>query len=296
MISGKGGTGKTSIVASFAALAERMVLADCDVDAANLHLVVGPWLKESRPFTGGKKARIDGELCVACASCMELCRFGAVSGGGPPNHTVLETFGIDPIACEGCGVCSRFCEAGAIVLEEANDGEWFVSETGRGPLVHARLAVAAGNSGKLVSLIRQKAREIATERDLDLVLVDGSPGIGCPVIASVTGSHLVLAVTEPSLSGLHDLERVAELARHFRVPLAVAINRFDQSEKMEREIESWCTGRDVPIAGRIPYSPEFTEAMIAGKSVVEYSGGPVSAAVRNLWKQTEKLLWNQEVE
>jgi len=296
VISGKGGTGKTSLVASFAALGEGMVLADCDVDAANLHLVVEPRVKKSRPFVGGEKARIDSDLCVACGACFDFCRFGAVSMDGPPNSIAMEAFEIDPLACEGCGVCSRFCEAGAVVMEEAHGGAWFVSETRHGPLVHARLAAGAGNSGKLVSLIRQEAREIAARRDLDLVLVDGSPGIGCPVIASITGSRLVLVVTEPGLSGFHDLQRVAELARHFRIPVAVAINKFDLSREQEKEMEAWCTSQGIPVAGKIPFGTEFTEAMIPGKSVVEHSEGPVSAAVRNLWSEIEKLLRNQQVE
>ncbi len=292
VISGKGGTGKTSLVASFAALARSKVIADCDVDAADLHLVTEPRLVERHSFTGGKTARIDEALCNGCATCADLCRFGAISADGPSNALTVETYAIDPLACEGCGVCVRFCEAGAIEFTETVQGEWFLSETRVGPMVHARLGIAAENSGKLVSLIRSRAREIATEKNLELIVVDGSPGIGCPVIASITACDLVMAVTEPTLSGLHDLKRVADLTAHFGIRLIVAINKFDLNEAVTREIEEWCAEKEIAVAGRIPYSGDFTAAMIACASVVEFAESPAATAIKSLWIATERALRN----
>ena len=292
VISGKGGTGKTSLVASFAALARSKVIADCDVDAADLHLVTEPRLVERHSFTGGKTARIDEALCNGCATCADLCRFGAISADGPSNALTVETYAIDPLACEGCGVCVRFCEAGAIEFTETVQGEWFLSETRVGPMVHARLGIAAENSGKLVSLIRSRAREIATEKNLELIVVDGSPGIGCPVIASITACDLVMAVTEPTLSGLHDLKRVADLTAHFGIRLIVAINKFDLNEAVTREIEEWCAEKEIAVAGRNPYSGDFTAAMIASASVVEFAESPAATAIKSLWIATERALRN----
>jgi len=290
VLSGKGGTGKTSLVASFAALAENKVLADCDVDAADLHLILEPDPVTRGVFRGGLKARIDPELCTGCGVCIDLCRFGAVSRGDTLGSGSAAPSVVDRLGCEGCGVCAHFCEAGAIELEESDQGEWFVSETRHGPMVHAKPGIAAENSGKPVSLIRSRARTVAEERGLGLVIVDGSPGIGCPVIASVTGSDLVLAVTEPTLSGLHDLERVVLLAGHFDTPVAVVVNKCDLNEEMALEIEQWCANRKIRVAGRIPYSGEFTAAMIAGLSVVEYAGSPASHAVRETWKAALDML------
>ena len=218
VISGKGGTGKTSIVASFAALTEKVVLADCDVDAADLHLVLEPKVMRRESFSGGKRARIRTEHCIACGKCEALCQFDAIDFDGPSNGKLDKTFRIDPIACEGCGVCAWFCAENAIEFAPAVNGEWYVSDTRHGPMVHAKLGIAEENSGKLVSTVRKEAGAIAQQRGLELVLIDGSPGIGCPVIASITGADLVLIVTEPTLSGLHDLGRVADVARHFEIP------------------------------------------------------------------------------
>jgi MinD superfamily P-loop ATPase len=280
VLSGKGGTGKTSLVASFAALAESKVLADCDVDAADLHLIIAPDPVTRNVFRGGFTARIDHDSCTGCGTCIDLCRFGAVSSCESPGGAAAVFSTVDRLGCEGCGVCAHFCEAGAIEMEESDQGEWFVSQTRHGPMVHARLGIAAENSGKLVSLIRNRARTLAEERGLELVIVDGSPGIGCPVIASVTGCDLVLAVTEPTLSGLHDLERVVLLAGHFDAPVAVVVNKYDLNEEMALEIEQWCADRKIRIAGRIPYSGEFTAAMIAGQSVVEHAAMPASQSAR----------------
>ncbi len=294
VISGKGGTGKTSLVASFAALAQSKVIADCDVDAADLHLVTAPRTVERRSFTGGKEAVIDPDLCNGCGFCLDLCRFGAISAGGSASSIAGEACTIDPFLCEGCGVCARFCEAGAIELDERTQGEWYISDTRLGPMVHARLGIAAENSGKLVSIIRNRAREIAREKSLEFVMVDGSPGIGCPVIASITGCDLVMAVTEPTLSGRHDLERVADLTAHFGIPLIVAVNKFDLNEAVAREIEEWCAEKKIAVAGRIPYCADFTAAMIACRSVVEYCDRAASSAIRELWTVTVEMLRNGE--
>jgi MinD superfamily P-loop ATPase len=284
VISGKGGTGKTSLVASFAASAERKVLADCDVDAADLHLVLAPRIEHREAFRGGKVARIRSGHCTACGKCEEVCRFEAVLFDGPGNGRYERTFRIDPVACEGCGVCAWFCQDEAIEFKETVNGEWFVSETRHGPMVHARLGIGAENSGKLVTLVRTQAKRMAEQRGLDLVIIDGAPGIGCPVIASITGADLALIVTEPTVSGLHDLERVARLVEHFQTPRVVCINKFDINEEMTDRIESWCRDHGIPVIGRIPYDRVFTEAMVHEAAVVEYSGGATAQAIKSIWR------------
>lgn len=284
IISGKGGTGKTSVVASFAALAERSVLADCDVDAADLHLVLDPKVLQQEDFSGGKRARIDHNLCTACGKCWEICRFDAISFDGEGNERVEKTFRVDPIACEGCGVCAWFCPEKAIIFEAAVNGRWFVSETRHGPMVHAKLGIAEENSGKLVTTVRQEAKEIAGQRNLELIIVDGSPGIGCPVIASITATNLVLTVTEPTVSGLHDLERVADLTRHFNIPNLVCVNKWDLNRDVTAEIEKQAKGKGMIVAGRIRYDKAVTEAQIKGLSIVEYKEGGCAEDIRELWK------------
>ncbi|MGC8862499.1 MAG: ATP-binding protein, partial [Armatimonadota bacterium] len=237
VVSGKGGTGKTSLVASFAALAESKVLADCDVDAADLHLVLAPRVIERADFTGGKSARVILENCIGCGKCAEVCRFDAVTFDGPPNDVVAKTYLIDPLSCEGCGVCAHFCPAQAIEFSPHVSGEYYISETRHGLLVHARLGIAQENSGKLVTLVRREARRVAEERGLDLLIIDGAPGIGCPVIASLAGVDLALIVTEPTVSGMHDLDRVADLAAHFGIPACVCVNKCDINLQMTRRIE-----------------------------------------------------------
>ncbi|MCU0305255.1 MAG: ATP-binding protein [Thermoanaerobaculales bacterium] len=285
VVSGKGGTGKTSVVASFAALAERPVLVDCDVDAADLHLVVQPTLVSRQDFIGGVRAAIDPERCNDCGECAELCRFGAIVGPAGERR-------IDPMACEGCGVCAWFCPAAAIDLVDRVDGEWYLSETRFGPLVHARLRPAGESSGKLVSLLRDRARSIAAARALDTVLVDGSPGIGCPVIASVTGADVVLVVTEPTLSGLHDLERVVCLTRHFGIPTLVAVNRWDVNEENTRRIEDTATRLGAAPAGRIRLDPAVTEAQIEGLPVVELTGNGAAGDIERVWRRVD---WSSSV-
>lgn len=290
VISGKGGTGKTSLVASFAALSKNSVLADCDVDAADLHLLAAPSVARRGPFTGGKRARIDASLCTACGQCEELCRFDAIHLDGPENMAFAATYQVDQTACEGCGVCAWFCPSHAIKLEPAVSGEWFVSETRFGPMVHARLGAAQENSGKLVSLVRTKAKLIAEQRHIDLLIIDGSPGIGCPVIASITGADLTLVVTEPTPSGLHDMERVADLTRHFGIPVAVCINKWDLNGEMSRLIETKARDRGMTLAGRIRYDRTVTEAQVEGKAIVEYGRGSSATDIRRVWKGLTTLL------
>lgn len=286
-VSGKGGTGKTSIVASFAALAQGHVLADCDVDAPDLHLVLNPRIVHTEDFSGGMRARIDQEVCEASGKCRGVCRFGAVRRIGGNGHVSFE---IDPIACEGCGVCILFCPVNAILLEEAVNGKWFISDTRYCPMVHASLGVAEENSGKLVTLVKTQARKIAGERGRDLIIVDGPPGIGCPVIASLSGADMVLVVTEPTMSGMHDLGRVVELAGHFNIPVAVCLNKCDLNPVLSREIEEWCVERGIKIVGSIPYDHDFTRAQIQGKPLVEFSNGLASDALKQVWKKVEELV------
>jgi MinD superfamily P-loop ATPase len=277
VISGKGGTGKTSLAASFAVLADRPVIADCDVDAADLHLVLLPRVKERHEFRSGHKAIIRQDDCTGCGDCLTHCRFGAVVQY-PAAYTV------DPFACEGCGVCVRFCPEKAIDFPERLSGEWMVSETRCGPMVHARLGVAAENSGKLVSLVRREARRIAEAENHPLIIVDGPPGIGCPVIASVTGATLVLAVTEPTVSGEHDLERVLSLTRHFNLPAAVCVNKWDLNAEMTERIEDKARRAGARIAGRIRYDRAVTLAQMQARAVVE-TGAACVEDIQHVWNE-----------
>ncbi len=284
VISGKGGTGKTSIVASFAALAKDAVLADCDVDAADLHLVLEPDIKQTRDFSGGKLASIITTKCIGCGRCEEVCNFDAAVFNGPANDVVGKTYTVDSIACEGCKVCVEFCPVDAIEFKDAINGQWFISDTRFGPMLHARLGPAQENSGKLVSLIRKEAKRIAAEQNKDLIIVDGSPGIGCPVIASIAGADLVLVVTEPTLSGQHDLDRVVELTEHFKIPTAVCINKYDINMKIAKVIEKRAGERGLKVAGNVAYDTIVTKAQIAGKSIVEYSSDGLGEQIMSLWE------------
>jgi MinD superfamily P-loop ATPase len=322
VISGKGGTGKTSLVASFAVLADRPVIADCDVDAADLHLVLSPLVKERHEFQSGHEAVIRQAECTGCGTCLAHCRFGAVlalaseeawrtSGRTRMNcascaycerscelrtkaviSEIRESLGltrpadyvIDPFACEGCGVCVRFCPEKAIDLPERLSGEWMVSETRCGPMVHARLGVAAENSGKLVSLVRREARAIAEAEKRPLIIVDGPPGIGRPVIASVTGATLVLAVTEPTVAGEHDLERVLSLTRHFDIPAAVCVNKWDLNVEMTERIEEKACRAGARIVGRIRYDRAVTLAQMRERAVVETEAA-CAEDIRHVWNE-----------
>jgi len=282
VISGKGGTGKTSVAASFAVLAERPVIADCDVDAADLHLVLAPRIRERHDFTSGHQAVIRQQDCNGCGTCSEVCRFEAVEKKNRENGAV--TYVIDPVACEGCGVCVRFCPQRAIDFPESLCGEWMVSETRCGPMVHARLGIAAENSGKLVSIVRREARRIAEAENRSVIIVDGPPGIGCPVIASLTGATLVLVVTEPTVSGEHDLERVLALARHFNMPAAVCVNKWDINPEMTERIENMAGSSGAKIAGRIRYDRAVTAAQMQERAVVE-TKAPCVQDIQHIWKQ-----------
>lgn len=287
VISGKGGTGKTSILASFAALASSKVLADCDVDAADLHLILAPTPESTHEFWSGNEAQIRQDDCTRCGDCFELCRFESINT--IPDEQGLR-YEVDPTACEGCGVCFDRCPANAIDFPESLCGEWYLSQTRYGSMVHAHLGIAAENSGKLVSLVRQQAKERAVKEGKDLVLVDGPPGIGCPVIASITGASLVLIVTEPTLSGAHDLKRVVELTQHFRIPAAVCVNKWDLNEAMCVSIEESARAMGVTPVGRIRYDAAVTAAQVAGKSLPEFNGKSASADVAALWERVNQLL------
>ena len=291
IISGKGGTGKTSIAASFAVLAGNAVMVDCDVDAADLHLVLTPEIKRREEFRSGHEAIIRQADCTGCGECERVCRYDAVRQFNSENES--PKYIIEPSACEGCGVCVHFCPEQAIDFPEQTCGEWYVSQTRCGPMVHAKLGIAAENSGKLVSLVRAQAREVAKTRGLDLVLIDGSPGIGCPVIASLTGATLALVVTEPTLSGLHDLERVSDLTRHFRVETLICINKWDINESLTSRIETTARRRGLKLAGRVRYEQTFTEAQIKELSVVEYSEDGAAADIRLVWSAVLETLEQQ---
>jgi MinD superfamily P-loop ATPase len=273
ILSGKGGTGKTSIVGSFAALAESKVLADCDVDAADLHLLLSPSVKQETEFWSGQVAFINAEKCTQCGLCQDICHFDAI-----------HNFEVDPISCEGCGFCSHICPVDAINMKENMAGHWFASDTRYGPLVHARLGIAQENSGKLVALVKQQAKQIAVKDGLDYVISDGPPGIGCPVVSSLSGANLALLVTEPTLSGIHDLERVLGVCRHFGVPALVCINKHDINEDNTRRIGDYCSNLGIEIAARIPFDNVVTEAMVKGMPVVEYSDGNVAREMKSLWQ------------
>ena len=281
IISGKGGTGKTSLVAAFSSLAENKVLCDADVDAADLHLIMDPAEIRGADFQSGNTAVINKDRCSECNQCREMCRFNAISAD----------YIVNPIDCEGCGVCVYFCPEKAIDFPENTCGEWFVSDTRFGPMVHARLGIAEENSGKLVTLVRQEARKLGEEKKLDLILTDGPPGVGCPVIASIGGASAVLIVTEPTVSGKHDMERVAQLADHFKIPAMICVNKFDLNLELTRKIENYAKEKGLSCLGRIPFDPVFTKAMIQAQTVFEYDGqSPVGEAIRGTWQQMAENL------
>ena len=274
ILSGKGGTGKTSLTASFAVLASGCLLCDADVDAADLHLLMQPDIKQRTDFQGGGVAVIDPQRCTGCGTCVDMCRWSAI---GPE-------FIVDEIACEGCGVCVDFCPEQAIDFPTKTCGQWFISDTRYGPMVHARLGIAEENSGKLVALVRQQAKRLAEEKGIDLIITDGPPGVGCPVIASVGGATSTLIVTEPTVSGIHDMSRAIELCRHFKVPVMVCINKFDINLDNSAKIEQMARDAGLPVVGRIPFDPNFTRAMVQGKTLIEFDGhGPAAESIRRVW-------------
>lgn len=290
VISGKGGTGKTSVVASFATLAENAVLADCDVDAADLHLILLPQIQQRQDFSGGKGAEIIPDKCTGCGKCFDLCRFNAIHEGTTFDEFPKINYTIDPVSCEGCGVCAWFCPEDAIKFEDVVNGEWFISDTRFGPMAHAKLGIAEENSGKLVTLVRNEAKKKAEENGCSYVIVDGSPGIGCPVIASIGGSDLVIIVSEPTLSGEHDLERVAELTKHFSVPAMVCINKYNINRQMADRIKEKAENMGLSFAGNIRYDKAVTEAQIMKKTVIEYTNGSVSEDINNIWQNILSVL------
>ena len=285
VISGKGGTGKTVITASFASLAEKKVMADCDVDAADLHLLLHPTIKEAHEFKGGSKAILNEEVCTNCGKCTEVCRFDAISENEKDNSDKEIQTTIDPISCEGCGVCALICPVEAIQMQESLSGEWYISDTEYGPMVHAKLGIAEENSGKLVTVVRQNARLVAEKNNLNLVIVDGPPGIGCPVIASITGVDLVMAVTEPTLSAISDLERVLALVHHFKIEPVVLINKYDINLENTEKITKFCERENIEIVGKIPFDNVFTQAMVEGKTIIEYKDSDLVERIKNIWER-----------
>ncbi len=285
ILSGKGGTGKTTVAASLAHLASLempVVLADADVDAANLELVLDPTRRETHKFMGGQVAIIDSETCTTCGRCAEVCRFDAVLPGTP--------YRIDPLACEGCASCFYQCPVEAIRMEEQQAGLWFRSDTRFGTLFHAHLFAGQENSGKLVTMVKQQGRLLALDTGAELLLVDGPPGIGCPVISASAGADMALLVVEPTVSGVHDLERVLATTEHFGVPALVAVNKADLNLANTAKIASFCAGRDIPLVGQLPYDPIVTEAMVAGQPVTAVDHAPIAQALREMWAQIKEAL------
>lgn len=276
VVSGKGGTGKTSITAAFAELAKNAVLADCDVDAADLHILLHPEIKQTTPFISGKIATIIQSACTGCNKCLQHCNFNAIK----ENDDGLI---IDHALCEGCGLCVHLCPANAITFDQRNCGEWYLSSTKRGPMVHAKLGIAAENSGRLVTLVRSEAKKVAQDTGADLILVDGPPGIGCPVIASITGADCVVVVTEPTLSGIHDLKRILELTKHFKIDTFVVINRHDINHKNAIDIKQLCFASDAKYAGKISVTKEMNQAQMAGKNIIEFGKSKARKEIEDIW-------------
>ncbi len=290
VISGKGGTGKTTVTASLAQLAKNKVLADNDVDAADLHLLLAPRVRDVHDFVGGTKATIDPSDCIGCGRCAEACHFNAIRFDGPANDLVQHTYRIEPLACEGCGLCPLVCPTNTIKSERNVTGRWYVSGTEYGPMAHARLGIAEENSGRLVAQVRRRAAELAGELGKELILGDGPPGTGCPVIASVSGSDLVLIVTEPTVSGVHDMERVMKLAAHFGVKVAVVINKADLNAKQGERIAKLADEHGAPVIGRIPFDRAVNDALMAGKTVLEYGDSAAEKALRETWDNLQSAL------
>jgi MinD superfamily P-loop ATPase len=280
VISGKGGTGKTTILASFAALAGRGVLADCDVDAPDLYLLLHPDIRFAQEFRAGQLAVLDENRCNRCGRCLEVCRFQAIS----------PEFQVNPLDCEGCGACRVVCPAEAVELVERTAGDWFRGQTKYGPMVYARLRPAEENSGKLVALVRKEARAWAEREGIGLLFTDGPPGIGCPVIASLGNADLALVVTEPTPCGVHDLERALALCRHFRVPAMVCVNKFDLNPGLEAEIRDFCGHSQIAVTESIPFDESVPRAIGQGLPLVEFDHGPASRAVASVWEQVRICL------
>ena len=279
VLSGKGGTGKTTLVGAFSVFAQKKVIADCDVDAADLFLILEPMVIDRGDFSGGRKPRVEEDKCTQCGICTRLCRFQAIKDGQ-----------LDVLECEGCGLCALSCPEKAISMEDAFSGEWFISQTRNGPMVHARLGIGEENSGKLVAHVRKLAQTVAEEKGLELVIIDGPPGIGCPVLSSLAGVDFALIVTEPTAAGIHDLERLVKLAQHFNIPSLVCINKYDINTAKTLQIEEYCRQEDLKLVGKIPFDVAVIKAMVENKTVMEYSCPGVQDAIRDVWQVVEDAL------
>jgi len=290
VISGKGGTGKTSIVGSLAYLAKNKIMVDCDVDAADLHLLLGGKTRSSNYFVGGKKAEIVADSCISCGTCTEYCRFGAINEKIENNNI---TYNIDKLSCEGCGVCAKFCPNEAIEMKDHISGQWYINETKYGPLIHAKLGIAEANSGRLVSLLRKSALEKALINNFETILIDGSPGIGCPVIASLTGVSYALIVTEPTVSAIHDMKRLIELTQHFNIKTGICINKYDINLKLSDSIEEFAQNKQIQVLSKIPYDAGITKAQIKGVPYLEYTQNGISKNIYTLWENLKKGITNQ---
>jgi len=284
VISGKGGTGKTSTTASFAILAgETAVIADCDVDAADMYLLLKPDVQKSENFNSGVIAGIISESCSGCGICMEKCRFDAINRNG-------DFYSVDQLECEGCGYCALVCPEDAISMNDNNVGNWYISNTkANNILVHAKLSVGAENSGKLVAKVKNEASYIAKETDKDFVIVDGSPGIGCPVVSSLSGANYVVLITEPSLSGYHDLVRVYSLVSTFKLRAGCIINKSDINKEITNEILQFLKDKSIDYLGNIPYNEQFTKAMTMGQTVVEYNKNGLGLLLEDIWKKIVQI-------
>ncbi len=280
VISGKGGTGKTSITAAFAMLAgTNAVISDCDVDAADMHLLLQPDFARSEDFYSGFKAEINQELCTKCGKCKQVCRFDAV-------HEIDNLYSIINLDCEGCGYCAEICPAKAIQMVEQNVGKWYISKIKTGTqMVHAKLGIGADNSGKLVAKVKKEAKNIAQESSKDFILVDGSPGIGCPVVSSLSGADYVIIVTEPTLPGFHDMKRVFELIQNFHLSAGCIINKHDVNTEISEKIIEFCTTNKIDIISKLPYDETFTAAMTQGKTILEFDDGEVKKILEHSWKK-----------
>jgi len=280
IISGKGGTGKTSLTASFAVLGGRdVIVADCDVDAADMHLLLEPDFNFAENFYSGVIAKIDQEACTQCGKCAEICRFDAIPV--IDGHHIVR-----PLDCEGCGYCARICPVDAIAMEEQNVGDWYISSIKTGStMVHARLGIGTENSGKLVAKVKNEAKRIAGEKQKELVLVDGSPGVGCPVVSSLSGANFVVLVTEPTVSGLHDLERVYQLVKKFRIPAGCIINKADLNSEITQRIRQFIQENEIEPLAELPYDETFTAAMTQGRTIIEFSDGKLQNLIRQSWEK-----------
>jgi MinD superfamily P-loop ATPase len=291
VISGKGGTGKTSLVASFCALEKNIAISDCDVDAADLHLVLKPEILKKGYFSGGEVAEINQDACTGCGACLDECRFDAVKKTGS-NGKIF--YHIDALSCEGCGVCGLVCEFNAVSFKTALNGEWFESKTKFGPMSHAKLGVAEENSGKLVALIRNKKNELAAAHGLGRSIIDGSPGTGCPVIASITGTDYALVVTEPTVSGVHDLKRILDVIRFFNIKSGIIVNKYDVNPQKSKEIREIAGKSGSVFLGEIPYAKAVTHAQMKGISVVEYEDSPLTEIIAKVWEKVKHAVFDDE--